>query len=43
MTYDVGKALAGDVADVSGVLADAWGADVSLRVLSVVLLGRSDL
>lgn len=32
------EALAGDVADVSGVLADAWRADVALGALGIFLI-----
>ena len=37
------KALARDITDISGVLSDAWRADVALGVLCGVLVRRSDL
>ena len=37
-TYDVRQALAGDVADVPGVLAEAWRADITDRIVRIVLI-----
>ena len=42
-TYDMGKALSGDVADVSRVLAEARGAYVADGILWIVFLRRRDL